>query len=79
MAFSLVRDFAVSQGDAGEALAAEIDGGYADLEAALAQYGSLDEGFVVYTALTDDDKRELTDLINALAEPLAQLTNTVLA
>jgi iron uptake system component EfeO len=79
MAFSLVRDFAASQGDAGEALAAEIDGGYADLEAALAQYGSLDEGFVVYTALTDDDKRELTDLINALAEPLAQLTNTVLA
>lgn len=79
MAFSLVRDFAASQGDAGEALAAEIDGGYADLEAALAQYGSLDEGFVVYTTLTDDDKRELTDLINALAEPLAQLTNTILA
>lgn len=79
MAFSLVRDFAASQGDAGEALAAEIDGGYADLEAALAKYGSLDEGFVVYTTLTDDDKRELTDLINALAEPLAQLTNTVLA
>jgi iron uptake system component EfeO len=79
MAFSLVRDFAVSQGDDGEALAAEIDGGYADLEAALAQYGSLDAGFVAYGELTDDDKRELIDLINALAEPLAQLTNTVLA
>jgi iron uptake system component EfeO len=79
MAFSLVRDFAVSQGDDGEALAAEIDGGYADLEAALAQYGSLDAGFVAYGELTDDDKRELVDLINALAEPLAQLTNTVLA
>ncbi|MEV4687874.1 iron uptake system protein EfeO [Microbacterium sp. LWH3-1.2] len=79
MAFSLVRDFAVSQGADGEALAAEIDGGYADLEGALAQYGSLSAGFVAYSQLSDDDKRELTDLINALAEPLAQLTNTVLA
>ncbi|MFF2488554.1 iron uptake system protein EfeO [Microbacterium sp. NPDC058062] len=79
MAFSLVRDFAVAQGDDGTALADEIDAGYADLEAALAEYGSLDDGFVVYTELTDDDKRGLTDLINALAEPLAQLTNTVLA
>ena len=79
MAFSLVRDFAEAQGDDGAALADEIDGGYADLEAALAQYGSLDAGFVSYTELSDDDKRDLTDLINALAEPLAQLTNTVLA
>ncbi len=79
MAFSLVRDFAVAQGAEGEALADEIDAGYAELEAALGQYGSLEDGFVAYTELTDDDKRELTDLINALAEPLAQLTNTVLA
>ncbi|KJL44340.1 MULTISPECIES: iron uptake system protein EfeO [Microbacterium] len=79
MAFSLVRDFAAAQGDAGTALADEIDGGYAELESALAEYGSLEDGFVVYTELTDEDKRELTDLINALAEPLAQLTNTVLA
>ena len=28
--------------------------------------------------LTDADKREFTDLINALAEPLSQLTGTVL-
>ena len=32
-----------------------------------------------YSELTDDDKRALTDLINALAEPLSQLTSTVLA
>src|SRR6478752_1271249 len=33
MAFSLVREFAEAQGDDGAALADEIDGGYADLEA----------------------------------------------
>ncbi|WP_127472631.1 iron uptake system protein EfeO [Microbacterium sulfonylureivorans] len=78
MAFSLARDFAASKGDAGEALVADIDAGYTELETALAAHGSLADGFVAYTALTPDDKRELTDLINALAEPLSQLTVTVL-
>ncbi len=78
MAFSLVRDFAGSKGDEGEALVDEIDTGYADLEAALAAHGSLADGFVNYDELTEDDKRELTDLINALAEPLSQLTVIVL-
>lgn len=78
MAFSLVRDFAESKGDKGASLVTRIDTGYADLEAALAKYGSADAGFVPYTQLTEDDKRQLTDLINALAEPLSQLTVTVL-
>jgi iron uptake system component EfeO len=79
MAFSLVRDLASAQGEEGAALVAEIDEGYAQLEQKLAEYGSLTDGFVNYRELTDDDKRALTDLINALAEPLAQLTSTVLA
>ena len=78
MAFSLVRDFATSQGDDGAALVEDIDAGYADLEASLAQHGSLTGGFVNYRDLTDEDRRELTDLINALAEPLSHLTVTVL-
>ena len=78
MAFSLVQDFAVAQGDDGKALVAEIESGYAALEASLAAHGSLADGFVGYSALTEDDKREFTDLINALAEPLSQLTSTVL-
>ena len=78
MAFSLVQDFAVAQGDDGKALVAEIESGYAALEASLAEHGSLTDGFVGYSALTEDDKREFTDLINALAEPLSQLTSTVL-
>lgn len=79
MAFSLVQDFAAAQDAEGAALVEEIEAGYAALEAALAAHGSAAEGFVDYGALTEDDKRELTDLINALAEPLSQLTATVLA
>ncbi|GAB3599816.1 iron uptake system protein EfeO [Microbacterium tumbae] len=79
MAFDLVSDFAVAQGDDGAALVDEIDAGYAALEESLAEHGSLTDGFVSYGELTDDDKRELTDLINALAEPLSQLTGTVLS
>ncbi|MBO0979560.1 iron uptake system protein EfeO [Microbacterium sp. SD291] len=78
MAFSLVQDFAAAGGDEGEALVSEIQSGYAALEESLAAHGSLAEGFVGYAELTDDDKREFTDLINALAEPLSQLTGTVL-
>lgn len=79
MAYDLVRDFAIAQGAEGEELVDEIDAGYADLDAQLATYGSLTDGFVTYTDLSDADKRTLTDLINALAEPLSQLTGTVLS
>ncbi len=79
MAFTLVRDFAASKGDDGAALVAEIDDGYTALETKLAKYGNLEDGFVNYSELTDEDKRALTNLINALAEPLSQLTSTVLA
>ena len=79
MAFSLVQDFAAAQGDDGSALVEKIEAGYAQLEAALAAHGSLAEGFVGYAELTDSDKRQFTDLINALAEPLSQLTGTVLS
>lgn len=78
MAFSLVEDFAASTGDDGKALVDEITQGYSDLEASLATHGSLADGFVNYRELTDADKREFTDLINALGEPLSKLTSTIL-
>ncbi|SBS74635.1 iron uptake system protein EfeO [uncultured Microbacterium sp.] len=78
MAFSLVSDFAAAKGDEGATLVEDIDAGYADLEAKLATYGSLEAGFVTYSELTDADRRDLTGLINALAEPLSQLTGTIL-
>ncbi|MFK4760392.1 iron uptake system protein EfeO [Microbacterium sp. ZW T5_45] len=78
MAFSLVQDFAAAQGDDGAALVDEIEAGYGALEESLAAHGSLTDGFVAYSALTDENRREFTDLINALAEPLSQLTGTIL-
>ncbi|MFB9307965.1 iron uptake system component EfeO [Agromyces hippuratus] len=78
VAFGAVRALAESKGDEGTALAAEIDEQFTALEAALAEYGSLESGFVDYATLTDADKKALSDQVNALAEPLSQLTATVL-
>ncbi|GGF36710.1 hypothetical protein GCM10010922_09890 [Microbacterium sorbitolivorans] len=77
MAYSLVADLA-ARTDEGKALATEIEDGYAALKADVATYGSLEDGFVTYSELTDDDRRVLTDDINTLAEPLSQLTATIL-
>ena len=78
MAFSLLRDFTLSKGDAGKKLVAEIDKGYAALEKSLADHGSAERGFTTFADLTDVDKRALIDDINALAEPLSKLTTTIL-
>lgn len=78
MAFSLVRDLAEASGDAGKKLVTDIDAGYAALAEKLATYGNLTDGFVNYSEITDQDRRDLTNLINTLAEPLSQLTVTVL-
>ncbi|WP_040163379.1 iron uptake system protein EfeO [Microbacterium gorillae] len=78
MAFSLVQDYADSKGADAKKLVSEISTGYANLEKALANYGSLDKGFVSYTELTDADRKTLTEEVNALAEPLSKLTSTIL-
>lgn len=78
MAYSLVRDLAASTGADGEALVDDIDAGYAGLEQELAAHQSGD-AYVAYGQLADADKRTLTDLLNALAEPLSRLTATVLS
>ncbi|WP_353815136.1 iron uptake system protein EfeO [Agromyces sp. SYSU T00266] len=77
VAFGAVRALAETT-DEGAELAAGIDARFDDLEAALAAYGSLEDGFVDYATLTDAQKKGLSDAVNALAEPLSQLTATVL-
>lgn len=79
VAYGHVREIAASQGDEGAALVESIDAGFENLESLLAEYGSLDDGFVSYDEVGDAERGELSDAVNALAEPLSQLTATVLA
>ena len=78
MAFTLVRDFAASKGDEGAAWSRRSTPATPRSRSA-GQVRQPRGRFRLYSELTDEDKRELTNLINALAEPLSQLTGTVLA
>ena len=77
VAFGNVKAIA-SETEDGAALAAEIEAQFAALEAVLAEYGSIETGFTPYDQVTDAQRNELSDAVNALAEPLSQLTSTVL-
>jgi iron uptake system component EfeO len=59
------------------ALVKTIDTRLASLEKMLSQYGSLATGFVSYTDLTAAQVKALSDSVNALGEPLSQLTAAV--
>lgn len=54
-------------------LAQTIDGRFTDIQSLLDQHRD-GEGFVPYTQLSEDQIRELSDAIDALSEPLSQLT-----
>ncbi|MDQ6522300.1 iron uptake system protein EfeO [Nocardioides sp. LHD-245] len=58
------------------ALAEELTGKFAALQTLLDEYRD-GEGFVLYTALTKDDTKKMTDAVNALSEPLSKLTAAV--
>jgi iron uptake system component EfeO len=57
-------------------LASEIDARFADVDAALQPYRTGDT-YVSYTSLTDDDTKTLAQVIDALAEPLSQVSKQV--
>ena len=76
VAFDGVRDI-VDQKD--PELATSIDDRLTKVETLLAGYGSLDTGYPSYTDLTDADKKKLSDAVNALSEPLSELTSALVA
>lgn len=59
-----------------EALSEELTTKFAALQKLLDSYRSGD-GFVLYTELTKDDTKKMTDAVNALSEPLSKLTAAV--
>jgi len=54
-------------------LADEIDARFEDVYAVLEQYRDEDGGWVPYTELDESDRRELSQAVDALAEPLSQV------
>jgi iron uptake system component EfeO len=60
------------------ALAKQIETRFAELQKMLDRYRR-GHGFVSYTALSQTQVKQLSDSVNALAEPLSQLTATVVA
>ncbi|CAN5259801.1 imelysin family protein [soil metagenome] len=78
VAYGYVRDIAKAKGNEGAALVTRIDAAFTNLDEQLATHGSIDKGFVSYEKVTDAQRKELSNAVNALAEPLSQLTETVL-
>ncbi|CAN5180459.1 iron uptake system protein EfeO [soil metagenome] len=78
VAFGNVQELVASKGDDGTALAADIQKQFDALNALLAQYGSIEGGFTPYDQVTEAQRKDLSDAVNALAEPLSKLTSTVL-
>lgn len=78
VAFGNVEPIATARGTEGADLTAQITQRFGELDALLARYGSTDSGFVAYSTVTAEQKKELSDQVNALSEPLSQLTHTVL-
>ena len=58
-------------------LATSLETQFASVQDKLAAYGSIEDGFVLYTDLTPDQVKDLAAGVDALAEPLSRLTVTV--
>lgn len=78
VAYRSVRDLALASGPDGAALVAELDDRFAAMTALLGSYGSYATGFADYSTVTAEERNELGAQLNALSEPLSQLTGTVL-
>lgn len=48
------------------------------MKEALAKYGNYTDGFVSYDTVSQEQRNALGAQLNALSEPLSQLTHTVL-
>ena len=59
-------------------LATELDARFEDLQALL-DAQRVGDGFKTYDQLTPDEVKQLSDAVNALSEPLSQLTAAVLS
>ncbi|MDF1479511.1 peptidase M75 family protein [Leifsonia sp. H3M29-4] len=78
VAYLSVRDIALGKGADGEALVAQLDEQFEAMKELLGTYGDYEAGFALYDTVDQDARNELGAQLNALSEPLAKLTFTVL-
>jgi len=78
VAYTSVRDIAESKGDDGAQLVSDLDEQFGSMFALLETHGDYDKGFVSYDTVEQPQRNELGAQLNALSEPLSQLTHTVL-
>lgn len=78
VAYESVREIAASKGEDGEKLTSTLDTQFAAMLELLASYGDYEAGFVDYSTVDQNARNELGAQLNALSEPLSQLTHTVL-
>ena len=74
VAYGTVRDILIEKGSTGKSTAATLDTEFKKIDALLDQYKEGD-GYVSYTQLSTAQVKELSDEVNALSEPLSQLTS----
>ncbi|HPU12960.1 MAG TPA: peptidase M75 family protein [Aeromicrobium sp.] len=79
VAFESVRSIANSKGEAAKELVGDLDEQFAAMLALLSTYGNYKDGFVSYDTVNQQKRNELGAQLNALSEPLSQLTDTVLS
>ena len=78
VAYESVRDIAESKGADGEQLVSTLDEQFGSMFSLLETHGSYEAGFVSYDTVEQPQRNELGAQLNALSEPLSQLTHTVL-
>ena len=78
IAFDMVKEIAAERGEEGKKLIDEISSRFDDIQALLDQYGSLETGYVDYDEVDAGQQAKLTRALDALREPLSNLTGTVL-
>ena len=59
------------------ALSQKIQAAFRDLQSSLDQYREGKDDFVSYDTVTEPQRKELSDKVNALAEPLSKLTGAI--
>lgn len=77
VAFDTVRDLAVANGH--QDLVDELDEQFAKMLEMLAGYGDYESGFVFYDTVDQGQRNELAAQLNALSEPMSELTAAVVS